>query len=505
MSCYNTLRYLTTKVNSVKVKLLIVILLQFLSCLIDFFKNPSIDLQSFFIRLLRYFIDQIIFSIFAENVVRNPDIRNYISSSSPNKIHSINDFKNASSPILKTSTNNNIFSSSRIKNSEKKEGKSNNIVGFSDLTNKCKKSEVKVNIFGGEGKKLDSDGDLRNTGAIKKIPGFNNRFSEKTNSNKNVKSGKTNSSNKRISGSEGKKMGTYDKIHSSGTVLKNKGSTTFTINKKISNKSKIDNNTEPETKPLIPFAGSGHKLGFSDSSAIKHSNSNGDCKPISPLVYLYQSNSNITDNKTKENSEKYKNDFLNISVSDDELADIEEGNRNQANNVSPEKYKDDFLNISVSDDELVDALEVHDSQNASRNNVCSSEEYKSKFHDKTLSDDELFESTIDDSKFKGDDLVKCPVCNYKIHRDDMSIHLQSCEILVSTIENMNNSALLEANSDDEDECFNERDDEMNAICKSNLSMIPCPCCSKNIKESDINNHLDECLSLLAIKEFKNDW
>lgn len=392
------------------------------------------------------------------NRIKTPDIRNFFNNGSPEKVKTLNDLKKGS-----------VSSGGAIKKipaSSTTSGKGNHgqpvvnrVVGFNDLSNVNKKNS-RTNIFGGEGKKLGSG-----------IP-------------------------------KGKYTG--------GIAVMNKGTSTLTVKPKITNKtgSKVKSETTKPSGTFVPFGGSGQKLGDSGNG---NGLMNVNFKPISPLVSRILDQIDINGKTNKISPEKHKNDFLSASVSDDELAEVDERkvSKNGDNVIpkkiqyTPEKYKDDFLSITISDDELAEIVEPNKLLNVTKKtDKFSPEKYKDEFLDKSSSDDDLSILDINDSA--GDnDIVPCPVCNLKIHRDDMSIHLQSCDILNSTIESMSNAALLDGDSDvfSENDC-NKNDDK---LPQPSDGLLPCPCCSKYVNENSINGHLDECLSLLAIKEFEKEF
>lgn len=96
-----------------------------------------------------------------------------------------------------------------------------------------------------------------------------------------------------------------------------------------------------------------------------------------------------------------------------------------------------------------------------------------------------------------DNNCNCPVCNIQIHRNEMMLHLESCSGLQNVFNDTDN---IELSDDDDDGDKNEDKDESTE--QENRVTVPCPCCSKLFKESEINQHLDECLTMIALKEFQ---
>lgn len=78
---------------------------------------------------------------------------------------------------------------------------------------------------------------------------------------------------------------------------------------------------------------------------------------------------------------------------------------------------------------------------------------------------------------KNDDLVDCPVCNSNVKQNQLNEHLESC---------------LKCSFENEPDEF-ETDEAID--CKS----VPCPCCMKWFLEKEMDAHVDECLTLVALK------
>ncbi|XP_075218187.1 DNA-dependent metalloprotease SPRTN [Lycorma delicatula] len=284
---------------------------------------------------------------------------------------------------------------------------------------------------------------------------FNDLLKENNNSNRPSNTGNY-SKKTSVSKGEDKKLGNHGVVkkntqnnknfRSSGNALMNKSTGTFTITSKYSGNNNSDTVKKPATETFVPFSGSGNRLG-----SVSESCSNS--MPVSSLLSLYPASNASTSNSCSNSNNKSKT----------------------SSEFSPEKYRDDFLDKTLSDDELAD-IEFGDVI------ICSTPNEKG-------------------------DFVKCPVCNIKINRDDMSIHLQSCDILNSTIENMSTCSTLDISDDEDDGNIKEIHNGRGfSSQENNTPTLPCPCCSKYIVESGINKHLDECLSLLAIKEFdEKDW
>lgn len=78
---------------------------------------------------------------------------------------------------------------------------------------------------------------------------------------------------------------------------------------------------------------------------------------------------------------------------------------------------------------------------------------------------------------KDDEMCKCSVCNQKIPREEMGMHLEDC----SGLQNVFNNSIVDIEDEEESENVNGE------------TQTACPICNVQI-EGDINAHVDECLN-----------
>lgn len=109
-----------------------------------------------------------------------------------------------------------------------------------------------------------------------------------------------------------------------------------------------------------------------------------------------------------------------------------------------------------------------------------------------IEDETVTVENLDCECGNNDNKCNCPVCNICIPRNEMTLHLENCSGLQNVFNDSDNFEL----SDDENEDTGGSTEQVNS------DTVPCPCCSKLFKESDINQHLDECLTMIALKELE---
>lgn len=88
-------------------------------------------------------------------------------------------------------------------------------------------------------------------------------------------------------------------------------------------------------------------------------------------------------------------------------------------------------------------------------------------------------ATASSSKTTGD-LKECLICAKKVSQFEIEDHLETC--LKCSFVN------------------DKKDEDPEPESESNCNSLPCPCCYKWFKETEMNSHLDECLTIIALKE-----
>ncbi|XP_022195943.2 DNA-dependent metalloprotease SPRTN isoform X2 [Nilaparvata lugens] len=371
----------------------------------------------------------------------------------------------------------------------------NRVVGFGDLNSQSTNSNSNPtrNLFGGSGQKL---GGGNGTGSQLGKPNSNptrNNFGGSGQKLGGNSTGLSSQSAKPTSfGGSGQKLGGTGtgnpwkaNTNRIGGALMNRGGGTLVITAKGTAKdskmTQSDKTTE-DTKSFVPFNGQGQKLGCASVGTLNSSSS-----------VLRLSGANSKTNSAGKN----------LTGRDRINSAPEFSNRNNPSGSSCVKDSKPSTSRSGSSASLYSGSPVKTELEASFNNSAV-----------TISDEEFadvadfvdYDKDVDDN---GEDDVHCPVCNMSLKRDDMSMHLENCDALKATMDNINNSSRPDYDDDDDDVVeVSEENSPASQLIKENdesgnAPIFPCPCCSKYFTESQINKHLDECLSLLALQEFGN--
>lgn len=181
--------------------------------------------------------------------------------------------------------------------------------------------------------------------------------------------------------------------------------------------------------------------------------------------------------------------------------------------------------ITDSDIELIDH-DYDDNEGASVDGLCDKKITDNLFSwNKSTEDLNKIHMTDDENAGNPDkELVACPVCNTKCERESMSDHLDGCLGLtrkidprravkppIRTKKSKKSPKITVTTSTSEEEEFNRRIlSEMEAEARSSSrnprtnavaidndagsTLATCPVCLNSIKASEINDHLDICLS-----------
>ncbi|RZF36723.1 hypothetical protein LSTR_LSTR005036 [Laodelphax striatellus] len=295
--------------------------------------------------------------------------------------------------------------------------------------------------------------------------------------------------NRNLFGGSGQKLGGNStgnpwktNTYRTGGVLMNKGGGTMVITAKGAKDNKKTQSDKPseETKTFVPFNGQGQKLGCASVGTSNASGSRLGGVCLESNSGGKQLNGRDRSHSVPEFSNKnlQTNSSSSLCYNGSKPSTSRTVRTSTFPNGSPEKteLEASFTNsvITLSDEEFADVADFVD---------C----------DKDLGD--------------GDDNVHCPVCNMSLRRDDMVMHLENCDALKATMDNINSSSRPDDDDDEVVEVSEESNHTSQLIKENNESgnspIFPCPCCSKYFPESQINKHLDECLTLLALQEFGN--
>jgi hypothetical protein len=81
--------------------------------------------------------------------------------------------------------------------------------------------------------------------------------------------------------------------------------------------------------------------------------------------------------------------------------------------------------------------------------------------------------------------IKCPACNSELLKSDLNIHLDMC------LGSVFGSGSVDDDDDDDDDDWNHKS---SANTKLGGNVFPCPCCATLVKDTEMNAHLDHCLT-----------
>lgn len=338
----------------------------------------------------------------------------------------------------------------------------NNVTGFRDLFSKNtnaaesydrQKTNGSSKTFTNPSKE---NGGL-SSGSIRKEPAFGDKAHAPSYENKNV-------------GRPGRFVGTLANRGGGTLVVTAKGS-----NKGASNVKTVNGNLNDGNKSIsnfVPFSGKGHTLGAgSEIRGVSNgrkfgtvtSNSMKNCVVSEDSI---QSLSNRTSPNEVTASKRYgsaiqydvSKRMKNGSVSDFSTDPGEHSPSNDNNVKCP---------VCNSD---IRELDVNTHLDSCLGTSCADDE-------PTVNDNCSLKSETDSER------IKCPVCNSEMLKSDLNVHLDMC------LGSVFGSSSVE---DDDDDDYWEHKSSVDV--KPGCNVHPCPCCATLVKYTEMNAHLDHCLT-----------
>jgi hypothetical protein len=83
------------------------------------------------------------------------------------------------------------------------------------------------------------------------------------------------------------------------------------------------------------------------------------------------------------------------------------------------------------------------------------------------------------------EMIKCPACNSELLKCDLNVHLDMC------LGSVFGGGSVDDDGDDDDDYWDHKS-LVNA--KPGGNVFPCPCCATIVKDTEMNAHLDHCLT-----------
>jgi hypothetical protein len=271
-------------------------------------------------------------------------------------------------------------------------------------------------------------------------------------------------------GKRGRSVGTLANRGGGTLVITAKGS-----NKGASNVKTVNGNLNDGNKLIsnfVPFSGKGHTLGAgSEIRGVSNGRKFGTITSNSMKNHVVsedsiQSLSNRTSPNKVTSSKRYgsaiqhdvSKRIRNCSVSDF-TTDPGEHSASNDNNV-----KCPVCDLDIRE------LDINNHLDSCLGTSCDDDE-------PTTTDNCSVKSETDSER------IKCPACNSEMLKSDLNIHLDMCL----------GSVFGSASVDDDDD-YDYWEHKSSADVKPGCSAYPCPCCATLVKDTEMNTHLDHCLT-----------
>lgn len=263
-------------------------------------------------------------------------------------------------------------------------------------------------------------------------------------------------------------------------TLANKGGSTLVVtakgsNKGASNVKTVNGNLNDGNKLIsnfVPFSGKGHTLGAgSEIRGVSKDRKFGTLASSSMKNNVVSKNyikslSNRTSPNEVTSSKRYgsaiqydvSKRMKNWSVSDF-TTDPEEHSVSNDNNVKCPVCNSDIRELDIN----------------THLDSCLGTSYDD--DEPTVTDNCSVKSETDSER------IKCPACNSEMLKSDLNIHLDTCL----------GSVFGSASVDDDDD-YDYWEHKSSVDVKPGCNEYPCPCCATLVKDTEMNTHLDHCLT-----------